>query len=211
MLFESLPGALQVLLEGLFRSTWSLLGASWSQLGASWAPLGANLEPTWRLLGPTWSLLGATWSLLGASWEQLGTSWGPFEHNLALWGASWVQFGASWVPFGRLLGSTWSSWTPPVLNFGSSQRHLNSTCFPTGLQRNLDCTWAFNWSPSAIRSPLGDLWRALGGRKGSNHKQRFICTAQRAAKCNSCSWSTKTPVAGWRQYATLVYIYIYTY
>jgi hypothetical protein len=165
MLFESLPGALQVLLEGLFRSTWSLLGASW---------------------------------------EQLGTSWGPFEHNLALWGASWVQFGASWVPFGRLLGSTWSSWTPPVLNFGSSQRHLNSTCFPTGLQRNLDCTWAFNWSPSAIRSPLGDLWRALGGRKGSNHKQRFICTAQRAAKCNSCSWSTKTPVAGWRQYATLV-------
>jgi len=133
MLFESLPGALQVLLEGLFRSTWSLLGASWSQLGASSAPLGANLEPTWRLLGPTWSLLGATWSLLGASWEQLGTSWGPFEHNLALWGASWVQFGASWMPFGRLLGSTSSSWTP----LGSSQRHLNSTCFPSGLQVQL--------------------------------------------------------------------------
>ena len=133
MLFESLPGALQVFLEGLFRCTWSLLGASWSQLGASWAPLGANLEPLGGLLEPTWSLLGATWSLLGASWEQLGTSWGPLELNLALWGAFWVQFEASWMPFGRLLGSTSSSWTPLV----SSQRHLNSTCFPSGLQVQL--------------------------------------------------------------------------
>ena len=120
------PGPYLEPLGRLLEPTWSLLGASWSQLGASWGPLGANLEPTW-------SLLGATWSLLGASWEQLGTSWGPLELNLALWGAFWVQFEASWMPFGRLLGSTSSSWTPLV----SSQRHLNSTCFPSGLQVQL--------------------------------------------------------------------------
>ena len=61
MLFESLPDAFQVLLEGLFHSSWSLLGASWSQLGASWTQLGANLEP------------------LGC---HLETSWGPLVERL---------------------------------------------------------------------------------------------------------------------------------
>ena len=71
MLFESLSGALQVLLEGLFRSTWSLLGT-----------LGANLEPPGRLLEPTWSQLGASWVPLGASWAQLGAFWEPLGRLL---------------------------------------------------------------------------------------------------------------------------------
>ena len=68
MVFESLPGALQVLLEGLLRSTWSLLGASWTQLGASWPPLGANLEPLGSHLEP----LGCNLEPLGFNWEPLG-------------------------------------------------------------------------------------------------------------------------------------------
>jgi hypothetical protein len=108
-------------------------------LGASWAPLGANLEPLGRLLEPTWSLLGASWSQLGASWAQLGGSWAPLGSNFA--------------PLGGLLSTTWRFGVPLACNLeplrclsdaswaqlgalgrlGSSQRHLNSTCFPSGL------------------------------------------------------------------------------
>ena len=198
MLFESLPGALQVFLEGLFCYTWSLLGASWSQLGASWAPLGANLEPLGGLLEPTWSLLGATWSLLGASWEQLGTSWGPLELNLALWGAFWVQFEASWMPFGRLLGSTSSSWTPLV----SSQSHLNSTCFPSGLQVQLGLHSGFQ------RNSKRQLELHFGQQ--SSCRISFVIPeglpsatilhlySRGTAKCNSSALTTKLLVAGWR-------------
>ena len=73
MLFESLRGALQLFLEGLFRCTWSLLGASWSQLGASWAPLGASGAP-----------LGLHLGALAASWVQLGAFWEPQGLHLAL-------------------------------------------------------------------------------------------------------------------------------
>jgi len=198
MLFESLPGALQVFLEGLFRSTWSLLGASWSQLGASWAPLGANLEPLGGLLEPTWSQLGASWVQLGASWEQLGTSWGPLEHNLALWGASWVQFGASWMPFGRLLGSTSSSWTP----LGSSQRHLNSTCFPSGVQVQLGLHLGFQLNSKrqlelhfGQQSSFRISFVIPEGLPSPTILQLY---SPRAVKCNSKALPTKLHVAGWR-------------
>ena len=119
-------------------------------------PLGRLLEPTWSLLGASWSPLGASWVQLGASWEQLGTSWGPLELNLALWGAFWVQFEASWMPFGRLLGSTSSSWTPLV----SSQRHLNSTCFPSGLQVQLGLHSGFQLNSKRHSK---SSWRSLAG------------------------------------------------
>ena len=53
---------------------------------------------------------------------------------MAILDASWPQLGAR----GRLLGSPSSTWTP----LGSSQRHLNSTCFP-------------KWSPSVTWTALG--------------------------------------------------------
>ena len=108
-------------------------------------------------------------AFMAGVWRFLGTSWPQL-------GASWTPLGRNLEPLGGLLGPTW--------RFGMPLR--------------CSLEHASNWSPNAIRSPLGDLWRALGGRKGSNHKHRFICTAPRPAKCNSCSWSTRTPVALWR-------------
>ena len=108
MIFESLPGALQVLLERLFRSTWSLWGASWSQLGASWAPLGANLEPLGGLLEPTWSQLGASWVQLGASWAPLGSNLAPLGGLLSSTWRFGVPFGCNLKPLGCLLDASWA-------------------------------------------------------------------------------------------------------
>ena len=116
----------------LLGSTWS----SWKTLGSSQRHLNSTCFPSGLLLPLQADLqaqLGLHLAFQTGLQEQLGTSWGPLELNLALWGAFWVQFEASWMPFGRLRGSTSSSWTPLV----SSQRHLNSTCFPSGLQVQL--------------------------------------------------------------------------
>ena len=142
--------------------------------------------------------MSATWSLLGASWEQLGTSWGPLELNLALWGAFWVQFEASWMPFGRLLGSTSSSWTPLV----SSQRHLNSTCFPSGLQVQLGLHSGFQLNSKrqlelhfGQQSSFRISFVIPEGLPSPTILQLY---SPRAVKCNSKALSTKLLVAGWR-------------
>ena len=187
MLFESLPAALQVFLEGLFRSTWSLLGASWSVLGASWSVLGASwsqLGASWAALGGSWAPLGRllepTWTTLGTPCVRFGASWELLDPTWLLLGASWTQLGASWSPLGLHLAV-------PIDLSAPSEFHSVSKHFVVALRcrNNLHCQ----------QSSFRISFVMPEGLPSTTILQLY---SPRAVKCNSKALSTKLHVAGWR-------------
>ena len=129
------------------------------------------------LFGSSWGLLGR---LLGSTWSLLGASWSHI-------GTSWAPLGLILRCSGRLSCATWGVLGASWANLGVLGHQMAAKWSPNGRQMDAKCMP--NWTPQ--RLPVSTCVFRTPKQLPSGTRLLVSCAS----------------VAGWRQYATLVYIY----